>query len=46
MSMQNMNMSEFKQEHWDSFVELFDEWYNRVPPEWKEKRDSKAFPTI
>lgn len=44
MSMQDMYLSAFKQEHWDTFVELFDEWYATLPTEWKEEARLKGIP--
>lgn len=44
MSMQDTYLSEFKQEHWDSFVELFDEWYAQLPNDWKEEAQLKGIP--
>lgn len=44
MSMQDIYLSDFNQEHWDSFVELFDEWYAQLPKEWKEEAQLKGIP--
>ncbi|MCP1132454.1 MbcA/ParS/Xre antitoxin family protein [Paenibacillus polysaccharolyticus] len=44
MSMQDMYLSAFKQEHWDNFVELFDEWYAQLPDEWKEEARLRGIP--
>ncbi|GGH47018.1 hypothetical protein GCM10008014_10060 [Paenibacillus silvae] len=44
MSMKDTCSSAFRQEHWDSFAQLFDEWYTRVPNEWKENARIKGIP--
>ncbi|PYE49713.1 hypothetical protein HUB98_09720 [Paenibacillus barcinonensis] len=44
MSMKDTYSSAFIQEHWDSFIRLFDEWYTRVPNEWKADARLKGIP--